>query len=164
MKNTVEFLDAVKKKHGLTSDYQLAGKLGLSRAAISRFQQGKDFLGDETAIKVADLLDLDPSYVAACIHSERAKQPAVKAMWKHTAEMLYGLAAVLALVAITPFALDNLPALLDSSQANIGLGFAGFVSQPGIYIMRISELPGWTLWILLSLFALVALPHRKPKT
>jgi len=102
MKTTIDFLNDVKKKHNLPSDYALAGKLGLSRAAISKFRVGKDCLGDETACKIAALLDLDPGYVMACIAAERAKKPSVKAAWKHTAEVLYGIAAVVAVVALLP--------------------------------------------------------------
>lgn len=103
MKTTVEFLDSVKAKHGFTSDYQLAPHLGCTRQAISKYRVGKDYLGEDMACKVAADLGLDSSYVLACIASERAKKPEVKAAWKHAAEVLYGIAAVLAVVAVLPF-------------------------------------------------------------
>ena len=48
-------------------------------------------------------LKLDSGYVLACVAAERASQPEIKAAWAHTAEVLYGLAAALAVVALLPF-------------------------------------------------------------
>ena len=109
----------MKAKHGLPSDYALAQKLDLTRSSISKFRVGKDCLGEETACKVAELLNLEPGYVMACIASERAKKPEVKAAWKHTAEVLYGLAAVFTMVAILPTA--TLPAWNGFNAALRGL-------------------------------------------
>ncbi|MDH4275041.1 MAG: hypothetical protein OEW08_08385 [Gammaproteobacteria bacterium] len=103
MKTTLEFISDLKAKTGLDSDYAISKELGVTRNAISLYRTGKAFMGDETAMKVAKILDIDPGYVVACVHAEREKIPAVKAMWKHTAQALYGLAAVLAVVAILPF-------------------------------------------------------------
>lgn len=103
MKTTIEFLDAVKVKYSLPSDYALAQILGITRSSVSKFRVGKDCLGEETACKVAELLDIEAGYVMACIASERAKKPEVKAAWKHAAEVLYGMAAALAVVVALPF-------------------------------------------------------------
>ncbi|OFZ68082.1 MAG: hypothetical protein A2V79_08455 [Betaproteobacteria bacterium RBG_16_56_24] len=103
MKTTVEFLDTVRAKHGLTSDYQLSKYLNCTRGAISSYRTGRTYLDEEMACKVAADLEMESSYVLACIASERAKQPEVKAAWKHAADVLYGLAAVLAMVTVLPF-------------------------------------------------------------
>ena len=118
MKTTLEFLDAVKTKHGLPSDYALSIKLDLTRSSISRFKLGKDFLGDETAMKVAHLLDLDPAYVVACIHAERAKKPAEKQLWERMAMnigALGGVAATVLIVLALPYS------GLNSGLENVGL-------------------------------------------
>jgi len=123
MKTTVEFLDEVKAAHGLTSDYQLSKHLVCTRGAISSYRMGKSYLDEEMACKIANDLGLDSGYVLACIASERAKKPEVKAAWKHTADLLYGLAAALAILAVLPFV--NLPA-----------GDAGIIANsPALYIM-----------------------------
>jgi len=65
MKNTCEFLDAIKAKNSLTSDYQLAKLLGCTPSAIGNYRHGKSMLSDEYALKVADLLGLEGGYVLA---------------------------------------------------------------------------------------------------
>lgn len=82
MQSTHEFLQAVKARHSVKSDYALAPLLGVTRASISRLQSGKDFMGDSTAIKVAKLLEIDARYVLACTHAERAKEETEKAVWQ----------------------------------------------------------------------------------
>lgn len=111
MKTTVEFLNAVKAKHHLPSDGRLAVMLGLTRASISRFQQGKDFLGDETAMKVADLLDIDPAFVVACVHAERAKRPEEKALWSSIATRASSIAAGVVFAVILSASVLEVPVL-----------------------------------------------------
>lgn len=113
MKTTIEFLTAIKTRYNLPSDYSLAGKLELTRASISRFMNGKDFLGDQTAMKVADLLDLDPAHVVACAHIERAKHANEKALWQRIAALTAGVTAALALFSLLPF--------IPSEQMQYGL-------------------------------------------
>ena len=62
MKTTIEVLQEVKAKHHLTTDGQLSRLLGITRSSIRVFMLKKNYMGDETAIKVADFLDLDPAY------------------------------------------------------------------------------------------------------
>lgn len=88
MRTTIDFLDALKERHGLTSDYAVAKKLGITTAAVSKWRNGKDYLGDTTAIRVGNLLEIDPAYVVACAHAERAKQDAEKALWQGLAARL----------------------------------------------------------------------------
>lgn len=102
MKTSLDFLDSVKAAQGFTSDYQLSKYLNCTRGAISSYRTGRTFLDDEMACKIAHDLGLDSSYVLACIASERAKKPEVKAAWAHAAEVLYGLAAALFIMAILP--------------------------------------------------------------
>lgn len=97
MRTTVEFLDAVKDRNSLTSDYALSNLLGITRSAVSALRNKKDFMGDSTAIRVAELLDLHPGYVMACCHAERAKKAEEKAAWASVIETLGGLAASIAL-------------------------------------------------------------------
>lgn len=119
MKTTNDFLNAVMKKNGITSDNQLAIFIGCTRSSISGYRYNKSFMDDETALKVATLLDLDPGYVFACVATERARNPKIKAAWKHTAEILYGIAAVLATVYIVPTI--PLPAYDGFNVALLGL-------------------------------------------
>lgn len=85
---TVNFLDAIKTRYRLPSDYALAHFLGVSKAVISSYRVRKSRLDDAIALKVAKLLELDPGYVAACIHAERARRDDVREMWQKTANAL----------------------------------------------------------------------------
>jgi transcriptional regulator with XRE-family HTH domain len=82
---TVEFLDALRARHGLPSDYALAALLGVTRQTISKYRNGADFFGDQMAVKVAGLLELDPCYVMACAHAERATDEHIRSLWSRLA-------------------------------------------------------------------------------
>jgi len=157
MKTTVKFLDAVMKKNGITSDNQLSIFLGCTRSSISGYRHNKSFLDDEIAFKVAKALDLDPGYVLACIASERARKPEVKAAWKHTAEVLYGLAAVLATVAFLPTI--TLPSYDHFNVALVGLALPEAVGT--LYIMSNAVLAYWWLLIPLAILAWHYRPRHK---
>ncbi|CAN4270571.1 Cro/C1-type helix-turn-helix domain [Methylophilaceae bacterium] len=95
MKTTIDYLNAVKVKTGATSDYALAKKLDISRAAISKYRLNGDSFSDEVAIKVASILQIDPIMVIASTHAARSKSSDTKAMWNSLFERLGGMAAAL---------------------------------------------------------------------
>lgn len=77
---SLEYLDAVKIRLGITSDYALAAALGITRSAVSKFQKGAVF-GDDVALTVAEILGIAPIVVIAAANAERAKTPEQKAKW-----------------------------------------------------------------------------------
>lgn len=81
METTNGLLDQVKERHGLPSDYKLGMVLGLSKNAVGQYRKGVSRPDDAVAIRIANLLDLEPAYVVACMHAERAKQPELKSLW-----------------------------------------------------------------------------------
>jgi hypothetical protein len=93
MNTTIEFLDAVKAKRGLASDYALANYLGESHQRISNYRVKRSFLDDSMAVKVAEALEIDPLYVIASVHAERAKKESEKKVWTDILEKLGGIAA-----------------------------------------------------------------------
>ena len=93
MTQTIQLLNSLKAKTGAASDYALAKKLDMTRSAISNYQNGRRILDDETAVKVASMLEIDPSIVLASIHIERAKTEAEKRTWIDIFERLGGVAA-----------------------------------------------------------------------
>jgi transcriptional regulator with XRE-family HTH domain len=97
MRKTIEFLDAVKARHQLTSDYQLAKLLGVKQQTISSYRIGRSRLDEEMALRVAAELDLEPAHVLACIAAERTKSERVRKAWQRAAAAT---AAALALVAV----------------------------------------------------------------
>ncbi|MFJ1251923.1 DUF3693 domain-containing protein [Cupriavidus sp. CuC1] len=86
MKTTLEFLDAVSRKLGGASDYAIAKQLGITRSSVSKYRNGHAGFDDETALKVARLLDIDPAAVATAAHAERTKNPEVRQMWASLAD------------------------------------------------------------------------------
>ena len=97
MQTTTDFLDAVKKRLSLPSDYAVAGALGLKRQSLSHYRKKRDFLGEETACRVAQILELSPGYVLACVAAERAKAAGVRRAWEKAARALQHTAAAVIL-------------------------------------------------------------------
>lgn len=77
---TVDFLDAVKTRYDLPSDYALAAFMEVSKQKISSYRSGHT-LGDDVAVKMAELLNLPPAYVLACVHAERASDDQIRSIW-----------------------------------------------------------------------------------
>lgn len=84
--NTIDYLDAVKKTLGITSNYALANKLEISRPAVSRYYTKGGTLDDDIARKVATVLNLHPGLVMLDMHRERAHTPENQALWSEIFE------------------------------------------------------------------------------
>ncbi|MYM67306.1 hypothetical protein GTP45_10735 [Pseudoduganella sp. FT55W] len=84
--NTIEYLKAVKAATGITSDYALAARLGVTRSAVSRLQQGGVTFSDDVALTVAEILKLHPLSVIAQANAERAKTPEQRERWSGVME------------------------------------------------------------------------------
>lgn len=125
MRTTREFLAAIKQRHGLKTDGQLARFLNLSRERISRYQHGSDYLGDETAVRVAAALEIEPGYVLACVAAERTRSENARREWSALAKKLQP--AVIAALCVT--------ALLWGFDGESGALLAGDSSAVGLYIM-----------------------------
>lgn len=128
MKTTVQYLDALKAKTGAGSDYALAPKLGVTRAAISNYRNGRSFFDDEMCLKVASLLEIKPFIVMADIHAERAKTEPEKSAWRAASE------AFAKLVTITGIGI--MLSAPTPSHANTGAGAESAKQQPDLYIIR----------------------------
>lgn len=131
MKTTNEFLNAVKAKTGAVSDYVLAQKIGVSRAAISQYRNNKSNLDDQTCLKVAQILEIDAGIVLAAVHAERAKTAAEKTAWTALFERLGGVAAA-ALLGI----MLNVP---NPAEANTGAVHSHKHNASNLYIIRNKE-------------------------
>lgn len=85
---TVDYLKQVKRRLGIESDYALAKALGVTRGTVSNLQLGKNTMSDETAMKVADILELQRALVLADMHAEREKNPELQAVWRGLVDKL----------------------------------------------------------------------------
>lgn len=85
---TNEYLDAVKRARALPSDAKLADALGITGASVSALRNRKAFMGDETALKVAEILGIAPYEVLADCHAERARNPETAKAWHGLADLV----------------------------------------------------------------------------
>lgn len=83
---TTEYLDALKTKLALPSDYALAKVLGITHVSVSQFRSGRTAMGIETCMKVGEILRLDGHAVYADGQIERAKKPEIADFWKSVSE------------------------------------------------------------------------------
>ncbi len=88
MQTIEKYIDDLKEKTG--SDYKTAKELGIDKTTISSIRR-RGLISDETAIKVADYLEIDRSelLIAAAIARSHGE---VKASWERISK-LSGLAA-----------------------------------------------------------------------
>jgi hypothetical protein len=105
---TTQYLDAVKKKLGIESDYALAKVLQLTRSGMSLMANGHIAMGTTTAAKVAEILELDPLKVIADAELERGSDDA---LWTRIAKKV----AVVVLVALAGLAGEPSPAAAASA-------------------------------------------------
>lgn len=122
MKTTVELVDELKARYRVT-DYGACKLLGISKNAIGNYRHRGHAMAAPVALRLAELLDLDPAYVRACVEAERAaEQPAERAMWERIAQV-FGKAALLALFTAAPFMAppsanaSNAPVLHNGEQS-----------------------------------------------
>ncbi len=76
-----EYLDLLKQRHQWT-DYRIAQELKVEPQLISKYRRGLRFFPDETAIQIAEWLDLEPLSVLADMHAQRAKSDKVRKVWR----------------------------------------------------------------------------------
>ncbi|MBR8358347.1 helix-turn-helix domain-containing protein [Burkholderia vietnamiensis] len=86
MKTTIEWLDAVKARLDLPSDYAAAKVLCVTRSAVSGYRNGRATLDDEVCLRVAEILEVDPFEVLATVKIERIKDEERRAVWARALE------------------------------------------------------------------------------
>ncbi len=85
---TPEYLDLLREKLHLPSDYSLQKPLEVSKTAVSNYRNGKEFFSDVVAMRVAELLEIDAARVLLDAHIERSKTPEIRAAWMGLAEKI----------------------------------------------------------------------------
>jgi Phage related protein len=92
MKTTVEFLDECKRALDIKRDTDLARAIAVTKSQISQFRNGANCFGDDTARRVAEILEIDAAYVMLCAHAERSSDPQIKGVWVRVAQAFATLA------------------------------------------------------------------------
>jgi hypothetical protein len=77
-----QLLDVAKSQQGLTSDYSLAQRLGVTPARVSDLRKGRRDAELTEIFMLADMAGIDPHIAAAAVHREREKNPAKRAYWE----------------------------------------------------------------------------------
>ena len=98
MKTTTDYLDDVKGKLNLSSDYALAKALKTGTSRIYNYRAGRSSFDDLLAFRIAEILEIDPKEVIAVANLERSKRPQDKAAWREILERISGTAAVILIV------------------------------------------------------------------
>lgn len=85
----VEWIDRVKAAKGWESDYRAAQELGITRGGMSQIRTGDtETLREETAVKVAEFLGVDPAAIVLDQVAEKSKNEAVRAALQRVAHDL----------------------------------------------------------------------------
>ena len=77
-----EYLDAAKKALGVSSDYELAKRLEVSKQAMSDYRHGKRSPDSYMIFKLAVTLNLDPATVLADLESQKEQNAKKLDFWK----------------------------------------------------------------------------------
>lgn len=111
---TNEILDRLKAEYNLTSDYQLAKKLDISRARVSNYRNMNTNMDDDLVLKVEDLLEMPEGTLLLEMHAERSKCPeAAKILHKISKQLLAAAASVIVVITMT-FGIN-----IETASANI---------------------------------------------
>ena len=76
-----EYLDLIKEKQGLTQDNHLAKILKVSTPTITNWRKGNRQFGPETAMRVAEILGINPARIAADMYAQRTSNQKLKKKW-----------------------------------------------------------------------------------
>lgn len=134
MNATNKYLDAVKAKTGAPSDYALSVVLGISRQQISKYRTKGEYLGGETAVKAASILEIDPLLILSEIQIDKSKTDGEKAAWSALFERCGGLEL-------------KLPA---SALTRARLGEASYNTAESLYIMLNRRIHKCTSYLLIA--------------
>jgi len=81
--SVVDYLDEVANKFNLTSDNQIANKLGVTRSAVSQYRSGSRAMDDYCAMQIAAFLKINPMLVIAAANERREKSEPKKEYWRN---------------------------------------------------------------------------------
>lgn len=80
MKLCIDYLRDIEQTKGWTP-FRISKEIGLSSQRVYQLFNNGGTYDDETAVRVAKLLELSPGIVMAAAHMERSKDPEIKAIW-----------------------------------------------------------------------------------
>lgn len=123
-----EYLDAAKRAMEITSDYELAKRLEISRQRVSAYRNGKEWPDAYIAAKLAITLELDPASVIADLEAQKETDPKRRSFW---VGFLSRAAVVVATVCTLAWSFSGI-----SEAEAIGLGGAVTASAVALFLAR----------------------------
>jgi Plasmid maintenance system antidote protein len=85
---SAEVLDALRAKLKAHSDREIARILGVTHTTVNQWRQGKSAMSPAVAVRVAELLEVDPALLLIQRYVEAEKDPAAKAIMTKLAAQL----------------------------------------------------------------------------
>jgi plasmid maintenance system antidote protein VapI len=76
------WLDRVKIREGISSDYELAKRLSLSRPGVSQIRSGKTGIGIKTALTMGWILETDPLLIISNVLRDTEKSEEERQFWE----------------------------------------------------------------------------------
>ncbi len=83
-----EWIDRVKDRNGWDSDYRVAKELGLGRQTVSTYRSRDSTLDEETAVKAAAALGINPAGIIVDQVAERSKNDQVRTALRRAVDQL----------------------------------------------------------------------------
>lgn len=86
--NTLDYIEAIKARHNVTSAYAVAKLLGLANQTVLNWKNKGTSMDEKAARKVAHLLDLPEAVVLMDVTAEKARTDEAKALYQGIADAL----------------------------------------------------------------------------
>jgi plasmid maintenance system antidote protein VapI len=90
MNKSSYYLDLVREKLDIKSDYALARRWNVNRVVISNFRTGFRSLSDEIVFIVAKELEISPLEILTDLRAEKAKSEEKVSFWKNAYKEVTG--------------------------------------------------------------------------
>ena len=103
MHTTQSLIDLFEKSNENCTDYRAAKLLEIDKSTISEWRRKGSVMKDETGLKIAETLGLEPDYVLACLAAERAKDSQTRVIWEGIANRLHSVAATFLLAVFVTY-------------------------------------------------------------
>lgn len=159
MKTTADYIDALRVKLNVDSDFKAMNALGVKhRQQVSEWRKLHSAFGEDLCYKVADTLEIDRAEVVLAMKVQQATNDEARKLWERIANMAVAASVLLVIggVSIGGLSSESMPYLL-----------AGFTapSSGGLYIMTNAEyVLYWGSFLALFLAWLWAYPRKnQPK-
>ncbi|MDO8827476.1 hypothetical protein [Methylophaga sp.] len=112
--NSYEYIQEIKRRNGLDTDYAVAIKLGWKPNKIYQYRDGQG-MDNAAALQVAEVLDVPVLAVIADMEAQRAKDDVTRNKWIQLAKST-GVAGMLAL------SLNVVPMLVNPAVSTVSAG------------------------------------------